>query len=316
MTCRLVWGGLGRTQGSGASSEVVRQQLEGSGGVMPRTAEALQAMDDDMEASVELGLVCGGGSETPPESFCDLLHLSLPTLQPPTAADFPESAPPWLRPVWEQACAVLDDGVLRGGSMGAAAAPGPGGGGGGGTLLARLYHRFGFECGCVGKVLHDHKVVWGTYRDKSGYHCNAHANNLVLRRPCAADEADGGADDRRPLRALLMPCDFDMAYTSDTCHFGRSEELDQQMCAEFLEQEFQELGRSLAMSADSTGVRSAYPVPQALRPLRLGLRDTLVRGWLDGAAGRADRMPLLVSDAEAVYALLKLAIIMTHDVIA
>ena len=54
MTCRLVWGGLGRAQGSGAASEVVRQQLEGSGGVMPRTAEALQAMDDDMEASVEL----------------------------------------------------------------------------------------------------------------------------------------------------------------------------------------------------------------------------------------------------------------------
>jgi hypothetical protein len=36
-----------------------------------------------------------------------------------------------------------------------------------GELYAYIYHRFGRECGSVGKILHDHRVVWGTYRDAS-----------------------------------------------------------------------------------------------------------------------------------------------------
>ena len=186
---------------------------------MPRSAEALDAMGEEVQGSIEIALVCGGGTATPIESFCDLrsvLTPAEPQLGPPTAADFPGAAPPSLRPVWEEACAKLSAAQSEAGCTV-------------GELLAYLYHRFGRECGVVGRALHEARIAWGTYRDSSGYHCNAHANNLVLRRPAP----DGGAE------AFLMPCDFDMAFTEESCSFGRGEERDREIFAQYLEQEYQ-----------------------------------------------------------------------------
>ena len=53
----------------------------------------------------------------------------------------------------------------------------------------------------------------------------------------------------------------------------------------------QELGRSLAMSADSTGVKPPVELTPNISALRLGLRDTLVRGWLSGVQGLPDDAP-------------------------
>lgn len=53
----------------------------------------------------------------------------------------------------------------------------------------------------------------------------------------------------------------------------------------------QELGRSLAMSADSTGVQAPVELAPEISALRLGLRDTLVRGWLSGVQGLSDDAP-------------------------
>ena len=53
----------------------------------------------------------------------------------------------------------------------------------------------------------------------------------------------------------------------------------------------QELGRSLAMSADSTGVQPPVELTPEISALRLGLRDTLVRGWLSGVQGLPDDAP-------------------------
>jgi hypothetical protein len=126
---------LDQLPGAADASELARSKLLGTGGVMERSAEALRAMDDEMEASLELGLICGGGSATPPSSFCDLASVPLPSLAPPTAAQFPAGAPAELRQVWDQAC----DSLRASGALG-------------GTLLGRVFERLGWECGVVSKV--------------------------------------------------------------------------------------------------------------------------------------------------------------------
>jgi hypothetical protein len=212
-------------------SEHARSAMVGSGGMMPRSAEALEAMDADVQSSIEIALVCSGGAATPPDTFADMLSIlgtCKPELGPPSHADFPaDRASSKLRPLWEAAVTKLQ--TLSG-------TPGCGVG----ELLAYLYYRFGRECGVVGRSLHDARIVWGTYRDSSGYHCNAHANNLVLRRPVDfAVMTDDVATQREPL-PFLMPCDFDMAFTEDSANFGRTEAAaDKEVFEQYLEQEFQ-----------------------------------------------------------------------------
>ena len=214
-------------------SQHARSALVGSGGMMPRSAEALEAMDADVQSSIEIALVCSGGTATPPETFADMLSIldgaaDKPKLGPPAAGDFPAAgASPKLRPLWEAAVTQLQ-------ALDETAGCGVG------ELLAYLYYRFGRECGIVGRSLHDARIVWGTYRDSSGYHCNAHANNLVLRRPGRSpDVAGDDATQHRPL-PFLMPCDFDMAFTEDSANFGRTgAAADQEVFEQYLEQEFQ-----------------------------------------------------------------------------
>ena len=81
-----------------------------------------------------------------------VLAATKSTLGPPAVDACPAAA---LKGVWEAAVERL---ASAGSSVGG--------------LYAYVYYRFGRECGSVGKALHDNRVVWGTYRDASGYHCN------------------------------------------------------------------------------------------------------------------------------------------------
>jgi hypothetical protein len=36
------------------------------------------------------------------------------------------------------------------------------------------------QAGSVMRVLREQRIIWGTYADKLGHHCNAHPNNLVV----------------------------------------------------------------------------------------------------------------------------------------
>lgn len=213
-------------------SKHARTALIGSGGMMPRSAEALQVMDADVQSSIEIALVCSGGASTPPDIFANMLSIldggtDRPTLGPPPAADFPAArASLKLRPLWERAVKQLQ---ARSGTAGC----------GVGELLAYLYYQFGRECGIVGRSLHNARIVWGTYRDSSGYHCNAHANNLVLRRPGGMLNVTTDDSTQKPL-PFLMPCDFDMAFTEDSANFGRTgAAADQEVFEQYLEQELQ-----------------------------------------------------------------------------
>ena len=55
-------------------------------------------------------------------------------------------------------------------------------------------------------------INWGAFRDRTGMHMNAHANNLVLINEEYATNHE--------LKTFLGPLDFDMAYTKDSCAFG------------------------------------------------------------------------------------------------
>ena len=53
-----------------------------------------------------------------------------------------------------------------------------------------------------------------------------------------------------------MPCDFDMAFTEESCSFGRGGERDREIFAQYLEQEYQV--RALALHT-SRSVSSRMP---------------------------------------------------------
>ncbi len=73
------------------------------------------------------------------------------------------------------------------------------------------------------RELKAHGIMWGAFRDKSGTHMNAHANNLVV-----VNEIDYFLNKRNSTTSsgsFLAPIDFDMAYTRDSCVFGEYQAL-------------------------------------------------------------------------------------------
>mmetsp|Transcript_21614 Transcript_21614/g.40034 ORF Transcript_21614/g.40034 Transcript_21614/m.40034 type:complete len:702 (+) Transcript_21614:50-2155(+) len=53
------------------------------------------------------------------------------------------------------------------------------------SVLGYLFSRLGNDCGKIMRGMHDARVSWGTYQDEiciheSQWHCNAHANNVVV----------------------------------------------------------------------------------------------------------------------------------------
>ena len=116
-------------------------------------------------------------------------------------------------------------------------------------LLSEVYWQLGRECGTVGRILHDNRVVWGAYRDATGTHMNAHANNFVLLSPSAVASSSASLSSSSAATttavtaavssssssspsfsssspssssfspSFLAPLDFDMAYARDNCTF-------------------------------------------------------------------------------------------------
>ena len=67
------------------------------------------------------------------------------------------------------------------------------------------------------RSLSDAGINWGAFRDHTGMHMNAHANNFVLVNEDCAIENN--------LTVFLAPLDFDMAYDIDNCDFGELSKL-------------------------------------------------------------------------------------------
>jgi hypothetical protein len=87
------------------------------------------------------------------------------------------------------------------------------------------------------------------------------------------------------------------------------------------EQELSELGFNLAMCqaskpSTSTGTKPPVEISAGIGLVRLALRDTIVRGWLSAVRKSDDEHPYDPSVTAPVYALLKLALILTWDIVA
>lgn len=85
-------------------------------------------------------------------------------------ANMPADVPKKWKPVWDAACDALVAFAKNDPHKLASSVP----------LLPYLYYRFGRDAGATLRLMHADGISWGTYSDKMGVHCNAHANNLVL----------------------------------------------------------------------------------------------------------------------------------------
>jgi hypothetical protein len=215
----------------------------------------------------------------------------------PTADDCPPRCSEELRAVWEECCGVL--------SAFHEARPGV-------CVIGELYHKLGYDCGVVMRVMQDAKISWGTYTDKIGTHCNAHSNNMLVM-----SEAQAGESKRAQ---VLAPVDFDMAFTQGSHVFESDEKF-----AYWLGLEQQMFKMALAGDPEcSTGVASSavntQTVPeharQSTEAMRWALRDTLMVGYARGMDDQQCALEWGDSLFHAMYALIRLALIQTWDVIA
>lgn len=213
-----------------------------------------------------------------------------------------------------------------------------------GSLCAYIYHRLGRDCGAILNVLHANQILWGTYEDAMGTHCNAHVNNFVV-----LPQADGG---RQKKGVFLAPLDFDMAfsrtdfiYLKERRRFGYDEEkkepkqqqqkrdLAEKRSAAFAELMQKETdGLVLVLGGASfvnTGAAAEATVPEEYAHVKWACRDTLMKAFhqayhegTDASSGSAqstssssvsqrDPHPHVPELDEVVYCLFDLAIILS-----
>eukprot|EP01126_Amoeba_proteus_P043663 TRINITY_DN4803_c0_g1_i3.p1 TRINITY_DN4803_c0_g1~~TRINITY_DN4803_c0_g1_i3.p1 ORF type:complete len:328 (-),score=68.78 TRINITY_DN4803_c0_g1_i3:1296-2279(-) len=182
--------------------------------------------------------------------------------------------------IWEESCQLLKSVPLNKGC---------------GSLLAHLYWLFGRETGQIYSSFCSAKdpILWGTYVDELGHHCNAHVNNLVLLPPGHSH--------------LLSPLDFDMAFTRESFTLG------QEQFQNYQEMELNGLKLALADFPEvSTGVNATATLTGHHLVVKWALRDTMLRGFYSGFSGMPDQHPRLSSLDPYLYALLNLSLIVTE----
>jgi hypothetical protein len=178
-------------------------------------------------------------------------------------------------------------------------------------VLAYLYNRCGYDAGCILRTMHAQRISWGTYQDQmcnvefDEWHCNAHANNLVLLPP------DGQT-------RFLGFLDLDMAFSERAALGFSPGEFDR-----LLEREFLNLMQVLTGTDPSNGVPSLVvqqctslqsPLTKAAKS---ALYDTLLLGFLGGYHGTTS--DVCAFDAKlhsAANLVLKLAVTVMADFIA
>ena len=147
-------------------------------------------------------------------------------------------------------------------------------------LLGQLCWQLGLECGMTMRVLQQGGVCWGSFRDHTGLHCNAHSNNMALvipdpspvsgDAPSAATPGSVDADTSRAPTALgaspplLAPLDFDFAYLAKDAAVL----LGAPQVAELLATEPAALAMDLGASRDTSGSKNNHAVDSRVLPLR------------------------------------------------
>lgn len=204
------------------------------------------------------------------------------------------------------------------------------------SLLLYLLWRLGWECGAVQRAFIQGGMSWGTYPDKMGIHCNAHANNMAVKQPPVAllTRHAGGVgaannnnvetshqlhnddDPRNKGLLFLAPLDFDMAFTRETYLpqvSGESLSFEQALILE-------KNGFANSLSGStfiSTGVKNTRAeLSPAFSSISLAMRDTLVKAFFTACSGAADPHPVNESLMQPCQDLIRLALCLTSHVVA
>lgn len=225
-------------------------------------------------------------------------HARLGEAVPPAFADMGSQVPENLSSVWDAARSNLLD--LLPHLHEVTKEP---------SLLLWLVWRLGWECGATLRSLHHGGIAWGTYRDALGIHCNAHANNLVVKPPTIGSFPD----------TFLAALDFDMAFTRD----GFIPEASDSQAGFGLDSwdgvlKFEAtMGMSMVLGGSdfaNTGVANAASVPESHHLAEVAVRDTLVAAYEAARRGEPDLHPHKEPLQKAAYELIKLALCLTTEV--
>eukprot|EP00996_Jenningsia_fusiforme_P007062 NODE_921_length_1823_cov_13.245772_g811_i0.p1 GENE.NODE_921_length_1823_cov_13.245772_g811_i0~~NODE_921_length_1823_cov_13.245772_g811_i0.p1 ORF type:complete len:522 (+),score=58.25 NODE_921_length_1823_cov_13.245772_g811_i0:158-1723(+) len=243
-----------------------------------------------------LVVVGGGGLSCSLESLLNIANTPLSGLTAPARKSFPQNALPQLREVWDECVDRLVSVDFNEVS-----------GSGSGSLLGYLYWQFGWETGTFCRRLRAADMSWGTYRDGTGFHCNAHGNNMVLVQ-------EGASLPTEFSRGFLLPLDFDMAYDRRTCTFLNRDS--EQAFQEHCDLEAVSMARDLGCAPDSTGTQNNHHVEPQCEGLRWALRDTMVHAFLSAFRGEPNICPPQEALRACAYSLLRLALIQTSGLVA
>ena len=190
------------------------------------------------------------------------------------------------------------------------------------SVLAYLFSRCGYDAGRIMKGMHKMRISWGTYQDQmcikdlDEWHCNAHANNLVVIKENSIPEC----------QSFLSYLDLDMAFSEKSfvdCENGKVG-LSEDQFSHLLWREHVNFMECLCGVDSSNGVpRVAQRAVEertspALSTVKISLYDTLIHGYLR-AYENDDQFKVASFDAKlqhAAYLIIRLAIIIMADYVA
>jgi hypothetical protein len=216
---------------------------------------------------------------------------------PPLADAMNGKIPADLHDTWNAACSKL--GSELEGARAAAGEP---------SCLLWLAWRLGWECGLAVRALHAAGISWGTYADAMGIHCNAHANNFVVKPPTVGRQT-----------TFLAALDFDMAFTK--AGFVPEAMVERASLGfdswEGLLNFEATMGMKTVLSGDtfaSTGVANSAVVPESHALVEMAFRDTLVCAYEAALEGSPDAHPHNAAMRAAAYQFIRLALCLTTHV--
>lgn len=175
-----------------------------------------------------------------------------------------------------------------------------------GNAFAAIYWSIGRQAGKIVRAIHDANINWGTYEDLLGNHCNSHPNNLlVLQQPSNS--------------YFLAPLDFDLAFTRQSFQPAKATNSAeaQPLWDELREMEANAMNLALGGLNLNSGVEGRADLPVSIDPIRIALRDTMVKASMGAYAENEDAFTEPVLALEAMFQpLIRLALILSENITA
>lgn len=175
-----------------------------------------------------------------------------------------------------------------------------------GDTFAALYWSIGRQSGKIVRAIHDANINWGTYEDLLGNHCNSHPNNLlVLQKPSNS--------------YFLAPLDFDLAFTRQSYQPTKAKNFEEAepLWKELREMEANAMNLALGGLNLNSGVEGRAELPISIDPIRIALRDTMVKASIGAYAESEDSFAEAVLALEPIFQpLIRLALILSENITA